>query len=565
MDLEHPVQQQAWAKIGLFLAAGDGYAPYYREALEHFGLQFECLPDVPQHLYEWHVLALSGYGELKHTDRARLLEWVEQGGSLIVSGSDWGLRTSLGLGEPRHASNEVLVASPSERMWPDGAADCRFLGGVVFPEAKGAPISIRGGAAACARIRVGKGRVFVVGPHVGQTWAQMTLGRSVEIDGIGPSDGSARLDDGILRAEDGSVLDFELDRTTAPDGSRLFGTPYADIVREIWFRAVLEGLEATNTQGIIAWHWPHGSPGTFMVTLDCESFETEPIQRMQRMLSMYGGTAAWIVSQPGYSLDVYRKLRSWEHEIGVLYSTEEGLWLDDRLKMQHVALARSATIPHLTASRPADGRWQGWKAFYEMCEAGGIRLSVSKGGRQPGTSGFLFGTSHPFFPLKRDGSPYFVAEMAYSITMPGRITPDKACDILVAEALARGGCLHICARPEATLDSVAADSLRRVLALCRQSRMACIRPEELYRFEKGRRQLRIVPRGNTIHLSSLEHELEGLTLLVSGDPEHLGVRGKASKAKTVERYGMRFRSIELNLEPKQLVEIDLEGEQSQAA
>lgn len=553
-----------WAHVALLLAEEDRYAPYYKEALDHAGLRHEVIqrPALAD-LGRIDVLLLAGYGSLSEAYSTAIAAWVRQGGVLVCSGGTWDLGPLLGLAEPfRHCTNEVIYPAGEHRQWSSGAPHARFFGGEVTNVAGSQPIaSTKDGKIAIGKKKAGKGFAYFVGPHVGQTIALMQLGHSVECDGIGPSDGSARLDDGLLRAEDGTNLDFREDRLEIEGCAPFFAYPHADVIREIWIRTILAATDDAGSSALLTWHWPRGSEATAMLSLDCESFDAERVHKVHRLLSMYGSRAVWMIALPGYPLDVYRALRSWEHEVGLIFVTDDaGGWHEEKLKIQHVAVSRNAAAPAMVSARPLDGKWRGYVNFYDLAENGGARLSLSKGGRQPGTSGFLFGTSHPFFPIKRDGAAYLVAELPYAAYMPGEVTADRVCDAILSETISRYGCFHVALRPEAVDCQEAFSSLRRLLAECKLRKVASILPEELYRFEKGRRGLRLISRiigeEGQIQVAS-DTKLEGLFIMATGPPCEALIKGKAAQLTKVERYGATFHCLQLDLEPKQQVEIQL--------
>lgn len=552
-----------WARIGLTLAAGDRYAPYYREVLEHAGIvavpvdRFDAAT-----LAELDVLLLAGLGQVPAEAVEELALWVERGGCLVVSGCDWGLGSLVGAGpEVGPAGPRVLDYAPDDRLWPEGSRAPRFFGGRLYHQGTAqTSITIDGKFVGASRRSVGSGRAIFVAPHVGQTVCQMQLGRSVEVDAIGTADGSAWLDDQKLRAEDGIALDFDADRHAVGDGSPpFFDEPHADAVKEVWIRAVVEAIEATGRASYIVWPWPRCAPGVAMLTVECEQFESDAVLRLQRMLTMIGARPAWLVSPPGYSLDVYRQMRAWDHEVGLLFSGDDTVpWSEEHLKVQHMSLGRAASVPTVVTTRPVDGRWRGWTQFYDAAEAAGARLSVSKGGRQPGTVGFAFGTCHPFFPLKRDGSPYLVAEAPYSVFLPGTVTSDGAVDRLLERTLQRWGCLHIVSKPEAADNDAKSATLRRLITLCKQSGMPFMLPQEVYEFERTRRSLRVfrhrhADSGNLVLVA--ESEIEDLTLLYIGPRAAAEVRGRPVAARPVEKFGTTMWRVDLNLQPKQQVEI----------
>jgi hypothetical protein len=212
----------------------------------------------------------------------------------------------------------------------------------------------------------------------------------------------------------------------------------------------------------------------------------------------------------------------------------------------------------LVTVRPIYGYWRGWDAFYDMCEVGGARVSVSKGGRQPGTAGFLFGTCHPFFSRKADTSSRLVMEIPYQIYMPGEVVSDAVCDAIFAQSLSHGGCLHIVGSPKMITNSTASNSLRRLIINGRSNRMAFLKPEQALDYEKARRAMRRahnhVDREGQVVLIP-DASIEGLSVLLSGPVANVEMRGKSVQLQTLEKYGTRFFAFQTNMEQKQHLEV----------
>lgn len=562
----------AWVTIGVHWDPSDRYALYYREAIEHAGVPFTRLEALsPAALGELDVLLLCGSGQTTKSVRNSMQSWVEDGGSLVCSGSDWGLAEILGLeAVSSHVSRGKLQPKHGERCWPGGIPEVTFFGGEIpsFSSSARVGLNDKSGGIALSRRTKGRGKAFFFGPHVGQTMCQMQLGRSVEVDGVGASDGSARLDDGVLRAEDGSALDFNLDRERVGEAN-LFATPFADAVKEIWLRLVVEAVESAKKLVAIPWYWPHNAPGAAVLSIECKTYDEVRIKRVQRSLSLIGCRPAWMVGLPGFALDVYRGFRNWDQEVGLLFSIEDGLsWNEERMKIQHVALGRAAASPSMLSARPEDGKWLGWMNFYEMCEGAGARLSLGKGGRQPGTQGFLFGTAHPFFPLKRDGSSYFVAELPYAAFMPGQTHSLQVSETLIERALAVNGCYHAVLHLEDPAYDDAVDATRRLMSICKQKHMEMLKPEDVYRIEKTRRMLRIYPKAN-LDQGSLtlvaDQDIEGLTMLFVGAPMSMTIHGHPANLSSSVRFGTKVQALTLNLEAKTQVDIAVELAESRKA
>lgn len=559
------MQSMRWAKVGLYLAKNDAYALYYREALEHAGIPFITLDTLTHDEVDGlDVILLCGYGQVTNIQRSALGQWLQKRVSLVASGSSWGLEPLFGLeGSPKKISNGVLSQPESDRLWPDGAKQIRFHGGEFWASVRGTNVIPYGNLTAANRVQTEKGVLLFLAPHVGQTMCQMQMGRSVEADGISPSDGSAHLDDQILRAEDGIALSFENDRATADGASHPhFAFAHADHLREVWIRAVVEAIEATGACGFMTWYWPKNARAVAALSIDCEEFNYEHVHRTHTMLTMFGCQPAWVVATPGYTLDVYRTMRSWGHEISLLFTGEEGgNWHEERLKIQHLALGRAAGTSSFTSSRPVDGQWKNWRHYYEMCDTAGVKLSISKGGRQPGTTGFAFGTCHPFFPVRKDGTQNVCAELPYQIYLPGEITCDAAIDAMIEETCAAHGCLHAAIQSHSVENETVSASLRRFLAVAKQEKMVFYRPDEIYAFERARRNLRVWPHFQADHASIQiipDADIQGLTLMFIGERPQISMRGKETDATPTQRFGTRVWTLDLNMDGKTSTDLHLQ-------
>ncbi|MBX7132013.1 MAG: hypothetical protein K1X67_04965 [Fimbriimonadaceae bacterium] len=559
--------ENEFARVGLLLGS-DPHSAYYREVLEHSGIPFDLL-DLKSgfDLSSVDVLVMAGEGELPASMRERLSSWMRLGGSIVCSASLWGLGDVLGLEanyDGRHPSRDlVFPVKAGERAWPDKAGPARFFGGFYARATDAQPIAQTStGSIAASRRKVGKGVALAFTVHVGQTVALMCMGRSVECDAVGPSDGSARLDDHRLRAEDGIALSFEKDRAQAGTSEHpLFITPHADIVREVWIRLILEAVETTGKRLAMYWPWPNNAEGGACISVDCEEFSPGNVMALHNVLAMAGANAAWLVAQPGYALDVYRSFRKWDHEIGLLFSADEdGHLNDEKLKIQHVAMSRAASIPVLSSIRLPDGGWVRYDRLYELADYTGSKVSLSKGGRQPGTSGFAFGTCQPFHPIRRDWSSMRVLEIPYQVFMPGHIVPESAVSAIIDQTVARHGCFHVVVTSAATQDGHVSMVLRRSIALAKHAKLEYMLPQEIARYERTRRSLRTRTwtDGEKFGFNVVaEDQLENLTVLISGDPVSVAFGGKPLKSRTIQRLGMNWTVAVLDLEAKSQAGIEL--------
>lgn len=535
-------------KVALLLAEDDPYSAWYAEAMVQSGLVHEKVGyGVLDHLDAQRTLALCGHGTLTDKQKENLKGWVSLGGSLVCSGGTWGLEELLGLqpcDEPRY-SRQTVKPALSDRLWPEKTPFCRSLGGQPVKD---------GAAQVIARCSSGNpavtrhGRTWFLAPHLGQTLALMCMGRSVEGDAIGPGDGSALLEDGIFRAEDGSHLSFADDRHQAAAGPSFFAFAHADILAEVWVRCLVEAVERTGSAPMLLWHWPNNLDAVASCTIDCDDLQPELAQKINNQLAKFGIRASWLVQTPGYAQDVYKGLRNFGQHVGLLFGGQNDTFTEDQLKVQQLTIGRAAGLSSTACVRPGDGRWEGLARFYEMAEAAGSKISVSKGGRQAGTSGFLFGTSRPFQPHRKDGRAYRALELPYSIFCPGDGTCDSSTPIIVDEVIRRNGCLHFAYATSWASRPGFEKSSQNLHMLMRQSRLTTMSPEDIAAYESGRRSVRVGLGALGSATLVAEQAVTGLTVLVGAQ----GIEGRTIKGKlecrSVVRYGTRFSVFVMDLE-----------------
>lgn len=522
-----------WVKIAAYAAPNDRYAPYYWEALDHAGVSYERLETLaPQDLGRTHVLLLLGTETLSPLIQKGVQKWVDQGGQLVISGSTWGFDANLGCSDPK-----IIGKGKHE--------DATFFGGVGIPELT-------------AEKSVEKGKLWYFGIHIGKTIALMQFGRSVECDAIGPDD--VRLDDGILRAEDGTALDFESDREMIGD-QNVFAIAHCDRLKNLFVAAILNACDASEHPYALLWHWPNNAQAAYCVTLDCSDFEPDQALVAKRLFGMYGIQAAWLLTKPGYNNDFYRAARSRGDEIGLLFEPEnDAQWSAEQLRMDATTITRMTAIPSLITCRPIDGGWRRWTRFYELCEEAGPRLSVSKGGRQIGTQGFLFGTSHPFFYRKSDGQTGFAGELPYTMFRPGTTCSDDVANRIIEETRATYGCVQLVYEPSSFVNVTEINTFRRMVGMMKEQRTPVMTPEEIYKFERARRRLRVQKRtvDTDLYLDIYsETSVEGVSLLISDRDRNISIKGRAGRSELVERYGRTFLGLNLDIEAKGRTEVQL--------
>ncbi len=556
-----------WNRVGVVLAPEDAYASYYVEALEYAGIPYQVVERLEHATFhEFDTLLFCGYGKIPSTLKPDLNRWLAAGNSAVFSGSAWGSEHALGLKPAEHHTSIGWVQNdiPS-RYWPENCETAKFFGGTShFSSDSEVLATTLNGEAALTLKRSGKGTAWFFGPHVGQTISFIQFGRSVETDGISAVDGTARLDDGIHRAEDGITLNFETDRITDPRSpTPFFAHAHADRIREIWIRTVIAAMETTGTPFVLTWPWPNGADSVAMLTIDCPQADPDTFRTVSRIISNIGGRPAWLIGHPGLPSDMYRNIRGALQEVGLLLTINtDSDWDPEKAKIQHVSLTRSSSFRHVDAIRAENGRWEGYMQPYDMATRSGARLFVSKGGRQPGATGFTFGSCIPTAPWKRDGTRYDLFELPYLAFVPG--FPDAAAEAILTEVQARNGCFHMAAELRGICEPGAQSALHRLILIARQSGLKFVLPSQVAHHQKQRRQLRIAPflSGEVSGFNATTtKDVEGMNFLIGGVAElEPAVNGNPIRGRVVQRFGTNLWTLTLDFESKRTVGVEIRGE-----
>lgn len=558
-----------WVKIGYYGSPSDPKSAWYRESLKWFGIQFaelEALDDAS--IGNLDVVLLCGRFELADIASKTLRRWTDQGGVLIVSGSDFGLASFLGV-KPSSGWQSVGYTKNQESgsHWPDDVPLAKFFGAHLHEAADAKVFATLGeGHVALAHMEHGQGATWFWAPHLGTSISTMVMGRGVSTDGIGPSDGTAFLDDGVLRAEDGITLDFEKDRFRTNDcKTPFFAFPHADILREVWIRCVLGACEQTGKAFQIIWPWPNCAEATSMISFDCDISQRDEVRRLSGMLDVYGMKPTWLVNSPGFSPETYRSIRGGNGEPGVLFSAED--WEAERLRVEQLAVQRSSGFENVLASRANNGQWQGYAEFYGMLAQSSARVSLSKGGRQSGTSGFAFGTCVPFQPLTQSGEVIGAFELPYVGTIPA--FPDAAAETLMVSAWKRHGCFHLAASADVVHNEEHEASLRRIATLMKQNHMPSITSSEFLSIQVARAGLRMqTRRADAVTEFSLTSPVRahGFSYLFGGIAEaNFTFDGKKLHGLPMKRLGQNWVGIHFTIDAKTPMPLTMSAELAKAA
>ena len=317
-----------------------------------------------------------------------------------------------------------------------------------------------GGAAVTVR-RVGAGAVVLIGADVCGSVVRIRQGWPVTTDGTPPPDGTAPVDEGILKCEDGLALDYQLDRAM-PDGSPppatfehtyppagpapMFHRPHADLWAETLLEALYRVAEHMHAPLARLDYWPDGISAVAHMSHDSDSNTDDSARVALDTFAAAGVPVTWCVLHPGgYSARTYTDISAAGHELALHYNamgdTDLDEWGAENLLAQRDWLARTTGVTPVS-NKNHYTRWEGGADFYHWCEAAGIRTDQSRGPSKQGTVGFPFGTCHPSFPLSDNGTMLDVLAVPLHTQDLWWTAVDAVRDVIMDQAQARHGIAH---------------------------------------------------------------------------------------------------------------------------
>ncbi len=541
-----------FAQIVLHCAPADPNQGFVREVVEHWGLMAQWAETLDETVLNGcDVLVLFGPGTVTESMNSAVGGWVERGGQLLCVGSTWELQNVLGLLPFEHMAigrSHLQPLSGAALFWPEEVGEIAIAGGVLAATTASEMLAQCGPDFCGFSHRVlGRGAAYFVAGDLGRTVSLYQQGVGVATAGVGPNDGTVKFGQGPLRAEDGIALDFNRDRSHAEHNQApYFGTPHTDAFKELVLKWILRATAECGKSAAIAWYWPDNAEGIAMINVECDDFDPDHVFRMKQIMDVSAVPSNWLVPSPGYPLETYRMIRRWDDEVGLLYVPGEH-WSDAAMRSQYLLIGRSSGTPALLTACIRDGGWEGYNEFYAMSDGAGARLSVAKGGRQPGSAGFAFGTCHPFYPRKRDGSAYLTLELPVTVYDPGHTTPTSTMHAIFRQTAMRHGCANVTMQVRMYQNVHGPISMKQVFLLAKQYRLQWTLPNTLILFQRARRHLQwtVDTRGSITLQSDLA--LNSLTLMVTGHETQWTANQIRPRNVRVTRYGIDFTTVTVDL------------------
>jgi hypothetical protein len=580
------------ARIALHVAAEPpknrtrtlAHVGYVREILAHAGFfweevgRSELSPFASSNDYRPAVLLLVGDAALTAEEARALEAWIGAGGCLIGVGSHssapalFGVRedrgenvTGWGVSAATLGEGYGRVEAPEHPITRRLQSSLHFFNGVaveaVEAETLVAALDAHGrptGRAAVTERRLGAGRAVLIALDLPGSVVQIQQGRHVDTDASPAPDAGGGTSDGMLKAEDGMVLDWYLDR--APISGLLtpgFLHPVADELRELLIRSILYAAQQSGRTLPLRWYYPRNLPALGHLSHDTDGHNADLGLQLLEVLTEIDVRGTWCVIMPGYPRELYETLQAAGQEIALHFDALElgplSEFTEANLRAQYAWLKAASGVTPIS-NKNHYTRWEGRLQFFEWCEHLGVRAEQSRGPSKLGCTGFPFGTAHPYFPVRDDGSRIDVLAIGFQSQDLVIFAPPPVGPALVDQCVAHHGIVHLIFHPAHIAKPGVADALHDLVAYGRRQGLEWWTCEAIVRWERARRTVHMAATDDGLRFTAAQ-PLPDATLLFLNPPAGLRVAGASIVAKQVERHGFPFTSLVANLAPDNVVDV----------
>jgi len=425
---------------------------------------------------------------------------------------------------------------------------------------------------------VGRGRAAVLTVNLMETFCLIQQGVKVVKDGTPAPDGTAAIDDNILKADDMSVLDWTRDRNAAaPEGVPFYLHPIVDEWRILFMRLLHRlALETGQSFGQV-WLWPGGLSAIGHISHDTDGNIVERGLATLDRLAEARVNSTWCIIAPGYPAEVNDRIAREGHEVALHYNalgTEipESQWKETHFRYQLGRLQAQFPNVSIVSNKNHYLRWEGDFQLLQWCERQGIAMEQSKGGTKQGNKGFTFGTSHPHLSFDPATGGYAarvvsLPTLSWDPPFPLRCTAEEAF-ALTERVRDTNGVAHFLFHPSfaGNAEDQVGEMMVKLVAYGRSLGLEWWTSEQIWKWFELRRQVTVEWSSgavDTAHgriVSTAGEEIEGVTVLLAWDEAGFGTPGHSwrfaadngaelTRIVDVTRFGCAFKEVQLRLQP----------------
>ena len=538
---------------------------YITEILRRTGLFFESLPvNQVESLFRRSkcIVLLAGHLPLSLPQREALAAWVKNGGALIGLGGASGLDEVFGVsGGSPVAEGWMKVTAGDHPVTAGLRSSLHVFGGYAMKKGSAAALAeLQTGngvskGSAILENRFGAGRALLLSPDLLFSIVHIQQGLRVLQDGKPAPDGSAPLNDGLLKAEDGLVLDWQRDRTpTPPDAGPLFMEPISDELREVIVRSLFHLASQQAITLPVLWYWPRSLKAVAHMSHDSDGNEPQKAVALLEVMNRCKLKSTWCVLYPGgYPAEFYRTLTKQDFEIALHYDAMTGgehtSWSKDNFLFQHRWLVKEAGLKHINANKNHYTRWEGRLDFLRWCEEAGIGSDETRGPSKKGTIGFPLGGSQPYFPLDDEAdSPRFLKVLEVNLLTQDLVVtcPPEYGKQLLDSALRHHGVAHFLFHPAHILKPGVADVLAGLVDYGRARELEWWTNRQICQWETARRGVEArFDSASTFTLQAATALPQATLLVLRSQPETrpIALNGQRAHATRWTLHGFEFDAV----------------------
>jgi hypothetical protein len=520
------------------------FEKYVEEILHNAGITYTLLESVESAVeFKPDLLLVAVAPETRQTAES-LVQYAESGGIVISYGGINSMASRLGFMKSKEYSEgyaDLTTFQPSlEKL--------RYLSATPWikdSNTKAAPVgelkSERGElfketphgdhlGAALQQFSVGKGAIDRWAVNIPYTVAAIQHGtKPVLEDGVPAPDGSAQVNEGLLKIDDVLELDWQWDRgTTAGTPFPYFQIPYADLWREVLIQHLVErALSAGLTIPMIG-YWPNGVSQVALISFDSDHNINDEAWTTIELLNECQIPSTWCMCVPGYEPSVYERVKADGHELALHYNAviSEGFaWGVDSFRSQMKWLREATGETDFTSNKNHVTREEGWGDLFRWCELEGIASDQTRGSSKKGNGGFAYGTCQPYFPIawaNEENRMYDVLQIGFLLSDFNHMGTDTYVPIL-NQARRVGGVAHfVLHQTHIHTKEIDREWLRAIVQEARLQEFVFWTGKQINDWQRARREVQITsiledgsvkvagnaPEGLVVYVPVSEHLLE---------------------------------------------------------
>jgi hypothetical protein len=542
---------------------------YITEVLQRAGVFFQQIPASRLETTLRHpkpIVLLAGDLPLTAAQRDVLTTLVQNGGSLIGIGGTSGLDNVFGVRGRRPLAEGWIKPTAGDHPVTSGLrSSLHVFGG--FAATPGSATSLaqvesgKQGARGSAILEndFGQGRAILLAPDLLFSILHIQQGVPVLQDGKPAPDGSAEINDGELKAEDGLVLDWQRDRAPMqPDGVPVFLEPISDELREIILRSIFHVARAQGATLPLLWYWPRGLKAIGHLSHDTDGHDPARAVALLEVMNRCQTKSTWCTLYPGgYPVEFYRKLLDQEFEIALHYDARTGdaetSWSKENLVLQQRWLMEQTGLDRIVSNKNHYTRWESRLDFLRWCEEVGIDSDQSRGPSKQGTIGFPLGGSQPYFPLDDEAdSPRFLPVLEVNLLTQDLVVvcPAEYGKQLVDAVMPHHGVAHFLFHPAHIQKPNVADALCNLVDYGRAQGLEWWTSEQIFRWEMLRRGIQAEYGSDNGLTLRAARPLPAATLLFlksQPEPAMIRINGQPKQGTQWNLHNFEFEAVAMDV------------------